>query len=54
MTQEALAARLGISREAVTMWETGKTSPQVKYLTAIAEILGCTVDELLQPMDDEA
>ena len=49
MTQGELAARLGVGRTSVTMWEIGKATPPTKYLVAIAEALGCTVDELLKP-----
>lgn len=46
-TQEDLAARLGVSRSAVAMWETGQNIPPTKYLVAIAEALECSVDTLL-------
>lgn len=49
MTQGELAERLGVGRTTVTMWEIGATMPPTKYLLAIAEALGCTVDELLKP-----
>lgn len=47
ITQEEMAARLGISRSAVAMWENGQNTPPTKYLVSIAEMLGCTTDELL-------
>lgn len=47
MTQEELASRLNVSRTAVTMWETGQSLPRTELLPRLAEILGCTVDELL-------
>lgn len=47
ITQEEMAARLGISRSAVAMWENGQNMPPTKYLVSIAEMLGCTTDELL-------
>jgi DNA-binding XRE family transcriptional regulator len=49
VTQDELAKRLGVGRTTVTMWETGANMPPTKYLVAIAEALGCTVDELLKP-----
>ena len=42
MTQKALAERLGITRPAVTQWETG-TVPEKPRMAAIAEVLN--VDE---------
>ena len=47
MTQEELASSLNVSRTAVTMWETGQSLPRTELLPRLAEILGCTVDELL-------
>lgn len=47
MTQEELARKLGVSRTTVTMWETEKNTPPTRMLPAIAEIMGCSVDELL-------
>ena len=46
-TQEDLARRLGVERSAVAKWESGKSQPQAACLIALAEIFGCTVDEIL-------
>lgn len=46
-TQEELAKRLGVERSAVAKWESGKSQPQAARLVALAEIFGCTVDEIL-------
>lgn len=46
-TQQRLAEELGVSRSAVAMWETGETRPRSDRLLRLAEILGCTADELL-------
>ena len=46
-TQDDLAVELGIDRSTVAKWETGKAYPRASLLPKIAEILGCTVDELL-------
>lgn len=48
MKQEELARRLGIDRSTVAKWETGKSKPRADMLPKIADILGCTVDELLR------
>ena len=48
LTQESLSKILGISRSAVAMWETGKSKPRADMLLKLAEIFGCTVDELLR------
>lgn len=48
LTQEALAAMLGVERTTVTMWETGQNIPPTKYLVTLADSLGCTLDDLLR------
>ena len=47
LSQESVAAHVGVGRSAVAMWETGKTSPRAEALPKLAALLGCTVDELL-------
>ena len=49
LTQEAAAAALGVSRSAVTKWETGKSLPTAKKLPYVAELCGCMVDDLICP-----
>lgn len=46
-TQEELAARLGVSAQAVSKWETDQSMPDVGMLRPLAEALECTVDDLL-------
>lgn len=47
MTQAELARGLGYkSSSAVTMWETGDRRPASTDLPRIAELLGCTIDQL--------
>ena len=53
LTQEALAKMMGISRSAVAMWETGQTRPRAQLLPKLADILGCTVDELLRKENED-
>ncbi len=47
MTQEEMAARLGVTAPAVNKWERGSTLPDVALLAPIARLLGITTDELL-------
>lgn len=47
MTQEEMAARLGVTAPAVNKWERGNTLPDVALLAPIARLLGITTDELL-------
>ena len=46
MTQRALAWQLGVSEQAVSKWETGKSYPAVPLLPAIAEIFEIPIDKL--------
>ena len=48
MTQEEVADALGVQRTTVTMWETGKSVPRTELLPRLAELFGCTVDELFR------
>lgn len=47
LSQEVLAERLGVSRQAVSKWETGDSEPETNKLKPLAECLGVSVDWLL-------
>lgn len=47
LSQEALAERLGVSRQAVSKWETGEATPELTKLVLLAKVFGVTTDELL-------
>ena len=47
VTQEQLAAELGVTAAAVSKWETGNTLPDVLMVCAIADFFDVTTDELL-------
>jgi len=47
MTQEELAAKLGVSPQAVSKWENDLSCPDISLLPDIAKIFHITVDELL-------
>lgn len=46
-SQEGLAEELGVSRQAVSKWETGESEPELAKLRALAATFGVTVDALL-------
>lgn len=48
ISQEQLAERIGVTRQAITKWETGKGLPDVENMVIIAEIFKTTIDELLK------
>ena len=47
LSQEALAETLGISRQAVSKWECGESSPDTDNLIALSKLYGISIDELL-------
>lgn len=49
LTQQQLADLLNVGRSTVTMWEIGRNAPPSKYLLALSEALGCSVEDLLKP-----
>ena len=48
LSQEDLAERLDVSRQAVSKWELDKTVPDVKYIVALSDLFGVTTDYLLK------
>lgn len=47
MSQELMAEKLNVSRQAVTKWETAVGIPDIENLLAISALFNITVDELL-------
>lgn len=47
ISQEALAEKLGVSRQAVTKWETGRGIPDVDNMMIISNLFGISVDDFL-------
>jgi DNA-binding XRE family transcriptional regulator len=48
MTQEFVAETLGVSRQAVSKWESGASDPSTSNLVAIAKLFGISAEELLK------
>ena len=53
-TQEQLAQKLGVSRQAVSKWERTESSPDTDTLIALARLYGVTLDQLLYGEDAPA
>ena len=51
-SQDVLAEKLGISRQAVSKWERAESSPSVDNLIDLAKLYGITVDEMLNTEGD--
>ena len=47
LSQEELAEKIGVSRQAVSKWETGDALPEITKLKALADTFKVTVDFLL-------
>lgn len=48
MTQEFVAESIGISRQAVSKWESGTADPSTSNLFALAKLFGISAEELLK------
>ena len=46
-SQEEVAEKIGISRQAYAKWEKGETIPDVERCQKLAELYGVTIDALL-------
>ena len=53
MTQEFVAESLGVSRQAVSKWETGTADPSPSNLLALAKLFGISAEELLRSVEQE-
>ncbi len=47
-SQEELGERLGVTRQTVSKWELGSTTPEMEKLAAMGELFGITLDELVR------
>ena len=47
MTQEDLAAKIHVTRQTVSSWETDRTQPDLTALLSLAEVFGIEVEELI-------
>ena len=50
MTQEFVAEALGVSRQAVSKWESGRSDPSTANLMALARLFGLTPEDLLKEL----
>ncbi len=50
-SQEQIAEKIGISRQAYAKWESGATVPDIERAALLAEVYGVTIDGLLRTED---
>jgi len=48
VTQDELATRLGVTRQAVSKWETGVTLPDIELLLKLSELYGISINDILK------
>lgn len=46
LTQAEVAMTLGVSASSVAKWETTNTFPRAELLSALADLLHCSIDDL--------
>ena len=54
MTQEDVAEKVGVSRQAVAKWEAGETTPDLEKARLLAEALGVSLDDLTNHKPDDS
>lgn len=54
ITQDELATHLGVSKGAVSKWETGTSDPNTSNLIALAKLYGISAEELLKNVEHSA
>ena len=52
-SQEAVAEKLGVSRQTISKWETGETLPDIRQSKGLAMLYHVTLDELVEYDFDE-
>lgn len=48
-TDREIAAAVGVAVPVVWKWRTGKTTPRVKFIAALAQAIGCAPADLIPP-----
>ena len=54
MSQDELAEKLQVTRQSISLWETGQTQPSLDNIMALAELFGVSTDNLLSGDEPEA
>ena len=52
LTQEKVAERMEVKQSTVAAWEAGRYLPEANKLPKLAEVLGCSIDELYRKEND--
>lgn len=49
LRQVDVAKKMNVDQAAVSLWETGKTTPSRKYRKKLAKLYRCSVEDLFPP-----
>ena len=52
LQQKQVAKRMSVLQSAVSNWETEVALPKARQLPLLAQVLGCSIDDLFVPMED--
>ena len=52
-SQEQLGEKLGVTRQTISKWELGQTTPELEKLAAMSDLFGITTDELINGTSPE-
>lgn len=52
-SQEELANRLNVSRQTVSKWEVGDSTPDMEKLAAMSELFGVSLDQLVLGKEEQ-
>ena len=52
ITQDALAEKIHVTRQAISNWENDKTKPDIESLEMLAEVLEVDIEELIKRADE--
>ena len=52
-SQEQVAGRIGISRQAYAKWEQGLTVPDIEKASQLADVYGISIDNLMKAQDQQ-
>ncbi len=53
-SQEELGDKLGVTRQTISKWELGSTTPEMEKLAAISDLFGISTDELIRDIRSNA
>ncbi len=53
MSQEVLAEKIGVSRQAISKWETGDAMPELSKLKSLCDVFGVTADWMISEDEPE-